>query len=195
MRLLVFSDIHNNMNAVRALREQEANEYDVIIVAGDIGSETAHEFFEVLDTFECPVFYVYGNWDNKLSYSATPSAHCVRIHNNILSHSDYFFTGFSGCLTHWGNNPVYLEENEATRNNHASVLAALVGAQANAAELALPIEDEFQLQRIDLLKRETTLSVKAYSRAYAKLDQWRNVQLRRLWRPVSKVESSREHRL
>ena len=195
MRLLVFSDIHNNMDAVRALRQQEANEYDAVIVAGDIGSETAHQFFEVLDTFLCPVFYVYGNWDNELSYSSAHSTRCVRIHNNILPHGGYFFTGFSGCLTHWGKNPVYMEEKETTLKNHAPILATLTEAKTNATKLALSIEKKFKLQETDLLKHEIALSIKGHSKARVKLHQWRKVQLRQAWQPVSKLEASREHRI
>jgi predicted phosphodiesterase len=35
---MVFSDIHDNMDAVAALRRLEENMFDAIVVAGDIGS-------------------------------------------------------------------------------------------------------------------------------------------------------------
>ena len=38
MRLLAFSDIHNNLVAVRKLRALEKNTFDAIVVAGDIGA-------------------------------------------------------------------------------------------------------------------------------------------------------------
>jgi predicted phosphodiesterase len=68
MRLLAFSDIHHNLAAVRKLRASEANSFDAIVVAGDIGSESAEEFFKILSTFKCPVLYVFGNWDHELGY-------------------------------------------------------------------------------------------------------------------------------
>jgi hypothetical protein len=67
-RILAFSDIHNNVNAVRQLRARESNDYDALIVAGDIGSSAANEIFDVLRTFECPVLYVFGNWDRRLEH-------------------------------------------------------------------------------------------------------------------------------
>lgn len=206
MRLLVFSDIHNNMDAVRALRKQEANEYDAVIVAGDIGSETAHEFFPLLDTFECPVFCVYGNWDGELNYSAELSTRCVLINHHIHSHGGYFFTGFSGCPSWWGNNPIYLEEQDAidqkrrqVGQKHRQVISALDEAYAHAdryaaehaAELDLPfeqLEEEFKQRRRRLLKRKTALGVNAHRRAGAKLRQWRDKML-------DKLKQEREQKL
>jgi predicted phosphodiesterase len=52
MRLLVFSDIHNNLASVEALRAAEGNDYDALIVAGDLGNETAKEMLDIFDTFE-----------------------------------------------------------------------------------------------------------------------------------------------
>jgi hypothetical protein len=219
MRLLVFSDIHNNMDAVRALRKQEANEYDAVIVAGDIGNETAHEFFQLLDTFECPVFCVYGNWDNELSYSAELSSRCILINHQIHSHGGYFFTGFSGCPFDWGNNPIYLEERDAIGQKHGPVISAFNEAQArideyavaHAAELALPfklLEEELKQRRGRLLKRKAALGVKAHRRAGAKLRQWRDKMLGKLKEEreqklnlpevvaeMEKITSSREYNL
>src|SRR5262249_42534979 len=63
MKILGISDIHNNLACVRKLRAQETNEYDVIAVAGDIGTRAAGEIFATLASFECPIVYVHGNWD------------------------------------------------------------------------------------------------------------------------------------
>jgi hypothetical protein len=106
MRLLAFSDIHHNLVAVRKLRACEKNSFDAIIVAGDIGNESAAEFFRILATFECRVMYVYGNWDNKLDYESSFGPRCHLIHSNVITIGDISFTGFSGCPTDWGKNPV-----------------------------------------------------------------------------------------
>jgi hypothetical protein len=66
MKLLACSDIHNNVEAVRRLRAQEDNAFDAVLVTGDMGSESAGEILNILDTFGCPVYFVYGNWDNRL---------------------------------------------------------------------------------------------------------------------------------
>jgi predicted phosphodiesterase len=106
MKLLAFSDIHHNLVAVRKLRACEKNSFDAIIVAGDIGNESTAEFFRILETFECPVMYVYGNWDNRLDYESSFGPRCHLIHSNVITVGEFSFTGFSGCPTDWGKNPV-----------------------------------------------------------------------------------------
>ena len=106
MRLLAFSDIHHNLVAVRKLRAFEKNSFDAIIVAGDIGNESAADFFKILATFNCPVMYVYGNWDNALDYEASFGSRCRLIHSNVITIDNISFTGFSGCPTDWGKNPI-----------------------------------------------------------------------------------------
>jgi len=106
MRLLAFSDIHHNLAAVRKLRASEANSFDTIVVAGDIGSESADEFFKILSTFKCPVLYVFGNWDHELSYSKVYGDNCHLVHSDVVTIGDLHFTGFSGCPTNWGKNPI-----------------------------------------------------------------------------------------
>jgi predicted phosphodiesterase len=70
MTSLAFSDIHHNLEAVRKLRASEANSFDAVVVAGDIGSESANKFFKILSTFNCPVLYVFGNGDHELLQQA-----------------------------------------------------------------------------------------------------------------------------
>ena len=81
MRLLVISDIHGNVEAVRQRRGREANDYDAIVVAGDIGADAAAEIMAILGSFACPVLYVYGNWDRRLAYDAgfrlRPAVTCI----------------------------------------------------------------------------------------------------------------------
>jgi hypothetical protein len=109
MRLLAFSDIHNNLVAVRKLRAVEQNSFDAVVVAGDIGSESAADFFKILATFKCPVMYVYGNWDNELGYDTRFADDCHLIQSNVITIGDISFTGFSGCPTNWGRNPMFLK--------------------------------------------------------------------------------------
>jgi hypothetical protein len=37
------------------------NVFDAIVVAGDIGNDGAPEFFRIMQSFKCPILYVYGN--------------------------------------------------------------------------------------------------------------------------------------
>ena len=62
LKLLAVSDIHGNVEAVKMLRERERNQFDAVVVAGDIGGKAATEIMGVLATFACPVMYVLGNW-------------------------------------------------------------------------------------------------------------------------------------
>jgi predicted phosphodiesterase len=55
MKILALSDIHHNLVAVRKLRAAEKNVFDVILVAGDMGSESAGKLLNILATFQCPV--------------------------------------------------------------------------------------------------------------------------------------------
>ena len=127
MRLLAFSDIHHNLEAVRGLRVLEKNSFDAVIVAGDIGSESAADIFKILMTFECPVLYVYGNWDHKLGYKKSFGANCHLIHWNAITVENISFTGFSGCPTHWGKNPVARKLYRQVETENKSVLEALRG--------------------------------------------------------------------
>src|SRR5262245_25745676 len=111
MRLLALSDIHHNLKAVRTLRAQEDNRFDAILVAGDIGSTSAPNFFRILSTFKCPMLYVYGNWDHKLAYGAKFGRNCHLVHSNVIQLGKLCFTGFSGCPTNWGMNPIYKQLN------------------------------------------------------------------------------------
>ena len=95
MRILAISDIHNNVACVRKLRSQEPNDFDVVVVAGDIGDYRATEIFDVLRSFGCPIVYVYGNWDRKLAYSDTFGRNCHLIHLNVIKIGALAFTGFS----------------------------------------------------------------------------------------------------
>ncbi|HMF68846.1 MAG TPA: metallophosphoesterase family protein [Phyllobacterium sp.] len=125
MRLLAFSDIHNNLVAVRKLRALEKNSFDVIIVAGDIGNESAADFFRILATFKCPVMYVYGNWDNELGYKTPFGRHCHLIQSNVTTIGNLSFTGFSGCPTNWGKNPIFQKLCRRVERDNRGVVDAL----------------------------------------------------------------------
>src|SRR5205807_2113501 len=60
----------------------------------------------ILETFECPVMYVYGNWDNKLDYESCFGPRCQLIHPNVITVGELSFTGFCGCPTAWGKKPL-----------------------------------------------------------------------------------------
>lgn len=95
IRILAISDIHNNVPCVRMLRAQEQNRFDVIAVVGDIGSHRASEIFKILNTFDCPVVYVFGNWDYGLTNDDAFGPNCRLLHFNFFEANGFFFTGNS----------------------------------------------------------------------------------------------------
>ncbi len=94
MKILAIADIHNNVASVRKLRAQEANGYDVIAIAGDIGTHGATEIFEILTTFKCPIVYVHGNWD-RMPEDAKFGARAHLVHLQVVKFAGLAFAGYS----------------------------------------------------------------------------------------------------
>jgi hypothetical protein len=107
------------------LRASEQNSFDAIIVAGDIGGESAAEFFGILATFDCPVVYVYGNWDHELSYKTSFGPDCHLVQSNVIMIGRIGFTGFSGCPANWGKNPICRKLRRRIETENRSVVDAL----------------------------------------------------------------------
>jgi predicted phosphodiesterase len=101
MKILAIADIHNNVACVRKLRAQEANDYDAITIAGDIGTHGAADVFEILATFNCPIVYVYGNWD-RMPEDAKFGARAHLVHLQVVKVGSLAFAGYSfrGSLPH-----------------------------------------------------------------------------------------------
>lgn len=95
MRFLAFSDVHNNLACVRKMRAREENAFDAILFGGDIGRKIPEQFFSILATFECPVFYVYGNWDIDLSPGTKYHPSAQILHRSSVTLDGITFAGFS----------------------------------------------------------------------------------------------------
>jgi predicted phosphodiesterase len=173
MRLLAFSDIHHNLVAVRKLRAAEKNSFDAIIVAGDIGSKSATEFFKILATFKCPVMYVYGNWDNELGYKTCFGRQAQLIQSNVITIGKISFTGFSGCPTHWGSNPMARKVYREVRQAHQAISDAHSRAEALFWKQAKTVGLENARKPL----RKIT-STKAYQKYAAQLQSARSEILR-----------------
>lgn len=143
MRFLLLSDIHNNLLAVEKMRAQEPNSFDALVVAGDIGSDSAHQIFDVLATFKCPVLYVYGNWDHKLSYDASFGDVCHHLHLSPFELSPITFAGFSGCPAGWGQNPEALRLCREVDDAHSEIISTLNNAENEAKRAQSLIETEY----------------------------------------------------
>ena len=94
MKILAIADIHNNVGCVRKLRAQEANDFDAIAIAGDIGTHGAAEIFEILATLKCPIVYVHGNWD-RMPEDAKFGARAHLVHLQVVKVGSLAFAGYS----------------------------------------------------------------------------------------------------
>ncbi len=95
MRLLAISDIHNNVGCVRKLREQEANRFDGLVVAGDVGRQRAAEVLPILKTFGCPIVFVNGNWDDGGEAAPLRGRWLKSAHLRVVRVGELNFMGYS----------------------------------------------------------------------------------------------------
>jgi hypothetical protein len=147
IKILAFSDIHNNVKAVEKLRKREQNAFDIVIIAGDIGSEKAEEIFKIISDYNCPIFYIYGNWDNKLSYSQQFSKNCIHLHQKCVSFGGYNFAGFSGCKSHWGENPIAKEHFLMVQNEFSTHLQILNKLEKEIDVTSEPIKKKIEREK------------------------------------------------
>lgn len=124
IKILSFSDIHNNISAIQSLRDQEKNDYDAIVIAGDVGNYIWPETLAIIDTFECPAYFVYGNWDNRQPYIRKLSTNGILLNHTMEFNKGYYFTGFSGCDTHWGLNTLLAEQVDLIKSNYRDEIEA-----------------------------------------------------------------------
>lgn len=153
MRILVLSDIHDNIGNIRLLRAQEENCYDAVIIGGDIGNAIVAEFYPIIDSFQCPAYVVYGNWDHDQEYTERLSERCVLLHHRLVTVGSYVLTGFSGSPTSWGRNPIYLDEERQANARHQSTLAAMNSLYKKIDQEKISIEKRLEERLADLDKK------------------------------------------
>jgi predicted phosphodiesterase len=193
LKVLVFSDIHNNLAAVKALRCVEENSYDALIVAGDLGNKCAHEMLKVFETFGCPVFFVLGNWDDLISYDLKLPPNCHLVHNTVHHLGDYWITGHSGCWVNWGQNPIFLSELREADKRHTSTLQNLEALTSAYESATQEIDAAFQKRRIELSKTRQTLSIADYRKAGKKLRDWKASKYARAHQQIERFMNSPEY--
>ncbi len=201
-RILAFSDIHNNVDCVRVLRAQEANRYDAVLIAGDIGSESFDEILDIVCTFECPVFYVYGNWDNTLEYKPFHDPRAQLVHHSVHEIGDLVVTGFSGCPTHWGQNPIYKEKMAEVRSAYSTIrseakaLREQASAEYAVAKTSIDADLEKALADIEAKakdRRKTAYKNKVYS-TQQKADRATNTAYNRSYRELDRLYASKPYK-
>lgn len=142
MRILACSDIHGSILAVDLLRKQETNSFDAVIVGGDIGSSNADKILSILSSFNCPVLYIYGNWDHELEYEKNFGPSCHHVHLSPFELGSYQVAGFSGLPTHWGLNPFRVEIETKAASKCTDLFAEIAIAEK---ELSLAWENRDEL--------------------------------------------------
>ncbi len=199
MRILAISDIHENVDAVRLLRKRENNRFDVIVVAGDIGDggmgvSSPQEILGILESFACPVLYVYGNWDHRLAYDQSFGAACKHIHLNPVRCGEYSFVGFSGLPTNWGRNPIAEIIYQEIADAHRAVVAKY--QECKAAGAAARVETEAaHARRVETLNSKTRdRRTSAYRAKLKSLEEERDRQIRKTWSALEKVTNSKENK-
>jgi predicted phosphodiesterase len=195
MKLLVFSDIHDNISRVRQIRKLERNIFDAIVIAGDIGSKHLEEFTKILDSFSCPVMMVFGNWDYASDYKTQLSVNCKLLHLNVIKIKDYYFAGFSGCETSWGKNPIYLEEKEKVNIAHSQVLLKLLNARKKVEKNKEKIELRFK-EKSDLMRFNSKDQRKIrFKKRIEELNEEKELALEKTGKAISRVIHSKKYKL
>ncbi len=193
MKALVFSDIHNNMASVQALRDAEGNDYDALIVAGDLGNESAQAMLQIFDTFDCPVYFVLGNWDSLVEYVPQPTSNCTLVHNNIHRLGDYWITGHSGCWSNWGKNPIYLSEVAASTERHSVTLSQLMELEFAYSQATQELDAVFEKRRTELAIKKSKLEPKEYRQKAKKLRDLKASKCSTLYKPVEKFKAAPDY--
>jgi Calcineurin-like phosphoesterase superfamily domain len=190
IRILALSDIHNNVDCVRLLRGQESNDYDVVLVAGDMGSESAREILQICSTFRCPVLYIYGNWDNELDYNASFFDNCTHLHRKIVSIDGHSFAGFSGCSAHWGRNPLAFEVYAAVDAKYAELVCKLAALKVENKERSAIAKSEYDQSLVDLRRSKAAQGWIVTKKELAKLQSNRTSHTRTSSRDLYKLLTS-----
>ncbi|MCG7861118.1 MAG: metallophosphoesterase family protein [Candidatus Thiodiazotropha endolucinida] len=195
MRILAFSDIHDNLACVRKLCAHiQVSDYDLVIVAGDIGDEIINEFFSLMSIFSCPIYYVYGNWDCGQAYDKVFSDRAVHLHHRVMDMDGYSFVGFSGCDANWGQNPIKQRIYHEVDVVYESILTQLAEIKADIEQKTSDIEniyaDEIRIARRNARDRKS----KSHRTKIARLKRKRDKKIEALQIKTSEITSTDEFR-
>jgi predicted phosphodiesterase len=152
MKILAVSDIHGNVRAVRQVRARERNEFDAVVVAGDIGSGETAAILGILASFECPVLYVYGNWDHNSEYDKSFGHDCHHLHLTPWRVQDVTFIGYSGVDANWGRNPFALSRRcaDVGRANRRALARAIAKCGYDAQSMIVVTHDRLYRTAADM---------------------------------------------
>jgi hypothetical protein len=165
-----------------------------VIVAGDIGDEIIGEFFLLMKTFTCPVYYVYGNWDYQQAYDTVFSDNAVHIHHRIVSMDGYSFAGFSGCDANWGENPIIQRLYRVVDEKHEMILTRLGAVKADIEREAREIKDKYTREIKTARRNARDKKSKSHLTKIARLKARRVKEIRTLQKRTEEVTSTDEYR-
>ncbi len=79
----------------------------------------------MLKSFRCPIMYVYGNWDECLTYDHSFGGGAHLLHMNPVKEGPFVFVGYSGAQSNWGHNPIAMSILGQRQQHTKSTSAAL----------------------------------------------------------------------
>jgi len=183
------------MAPVREMVGAVSGNIDGVLVAGDIGDEIFDEFCDLMDGFKRPVLVAYGNYDATLPFKPHLSRYVKLLQGSLVKIGPYYFTGFSGCPTKWGNNPHFLRLTAEASAPHRNIQEALAEAERQH-KLRLPnLRSVWADKRVTMLRRAKNPQSPATRRRLEKHDHAAGVALGRLHeRTVGHVLKSEAYR-
>ncbi len=128
------------------MREQEKNEFDAICVAGDIGNRFVDEIFGILATFNCPIYFVYGNMESSLCFDRAFNKSCISVHHKVFENNGYYITGFNGCSQGWGQNPIRSELYRKVADRFPDLTKAIKMVHKVRDEIYLNANKKYQIE-------------------------------------------------
>lgn len=194
MRLLALSDIHNNLIVARKMRAQERNEFDAIVIAGDLGGDSVEGLFSILKTFKCPIMYVYGNWDESLGYERSFGASTHLLHMNAVVYENFVFVGYSGCTANWGLNPIASELLGEKPVSMKPIAADLEAAFLEYRRKKTQIDRKHERALIRLSAATVSRRETSYRQQLKTLIEKQKSEMAEAKKPLAKMYSSAEFR-
>ncbi len=92
------------------------------------------------------------------------------LHHNIEEIEGFFITGFSGCPTNWGRNPIYLAHKNELNEKHSAILLHLDNVRKSAEEQEQEIDIRHQEELESLYQKTKDRRRKEFKRKVAQIE-------------------------
>ncbi len=188
IRILALSDIHSEITAVNLMREQEENNFDAICVAGDIGPRFVDDIFNILTTFSCPVYYIYGNIEHNFDFDREFPNGCIMLHHRVLENNGYYFTGFNGCTQGWGKNPIRKQLYNRVDSRFPDLIRVINSIHKVRDDIYLKANQEYKIALKKLNKKHSNKRSKGYEKGVLSLGKNRYNEYQKFQATDSRIE-------